>query len=86
MRNYTDSTLSTLSSRVRAAIDLALDEQRLVGVVVLIARDGTIVHRSADGFADRETQRPMREDVIFRFSSVTKPIVSAAGSGLAARC
>jgi hypothetical protein len=38
MRNYTDSTLSTLSSRVCAAIDLALDEQRLVGVVVLIAR------------------------------------------------
>lgn len=71
-----------LAERVRAAVDQALTEQRLVGAVVFIARDGQLVHRHAAGFADRETQRPMREDAIFRFSSLTKPIVSAAAMAL----
>src|SRR6185369_11944315 len=34
------------------------------------------------GFADRESGRPMRLDTVFRFSSVTKPIVSAAALAL----
>jgi CubicO group peptidase (beta-lactamase class C family) len=82
MTTYTDSTVS---SRVQAAIDRAIDEERIVGTVVLIARDGSIVHRSANGFADREQQRAMREETIFRFSSVTKPIVSSAAMALLER-
>ena len=67
-----------LPRRVDAAIATALADQRLVGTVVLIARDGEVVHRAVTGHADREAGRPMREDSIFRFSSLTKPIVSAA--------
>lgn len=44
---------------------------------MLVARDGEIVYRCAAGLADREAGRPMREDAIFRLSSVTKPIVAA---------
>jgi len=76
---------SSLSSRVDAAIELALATQRLVGVVVLIARDGDIAYRRAAGFADREARQPMQEDTIFRLASLTKPIVSAAALALVER-
>ena len=71
-----------LPRRVDTTIATALADQRLVGTVVLIARDGEVVHRAVAGHADREAGRPMREDSIFRFSSLTKPIVSAAAMAL----
>ncbi len=74
-----------LLSRVDAAIERALQEQRLVGTVVQIAHDGEVVYRRAAGMADREEHRPMREDTIFRYSSLTKPIVSAAAMALVER-
>jgi CubicO group peptidase (beta-lactamase class C family) len=70
---------------VDGAIERALAEQRLVGVVVLIARDGQLIYRRAAGLADREERRPMSEDTIFRYSSLTKPIVSAAAMALLER-
>jgi len=47
-------TLAALPARVDAAIDRALAERRIVGAVVLVARDGALVHRRAAGYADRE--------------------------------
>lgn len=64
------------------AIDRALAEERLVGAVVLAARDGEVVYRRAAGFADREAGRRMTEDAIFRLASVTKPLASAAAMKL----
>jgi CubicO group peptidase (beta-lactamase class C family) len=69
-------------SKVDAVIDQALAEKRIVGTVVLVARDGEIVYRRAAGFADREAGMPMREDAIFRLASVTKPLVTAAAMRL----
>jgi CubicO group peptidase (beta-lactamase class C family) len=73
---------SSLAAAVDAAITSALTEQRLVGTVVLIARDGEIVHRRAAGLADRENGLAMREDTIFRLASITKPIVTIAAMRL----
>lgn len=70
---------------VRAAVRQALDEQRLVGAVVLVARDGELIHRQAAGFADRESARPMALDSLFRLASVSKPIVSTAALVLVAQ-
>jgi CubicO group peptidase (beta-lactamase class C family) len=67
-----------LADQVSAVIAGALREQRLVGTVVLIAQGGKTVLARAMGYADREEGRPVREDSIFLFSSLTKPIVSAA--------
>lgn len=72
-------------SPIDAAIDRALAERRLVGAVVLVARDGDVVYRRAAGYADREARRPMVEDALFRLASVTKPIVSAAALALVER-
>jgi CubicO group peptidase (beta-lactamase class C family) len=63
-------------------IDGAIGDERIAGAVVLMARDGEVVYRRAAGLADREARRPMREDSILLFSSVTKPIVSAAALAL----
>jgi CubicO group peptidase (beta-lactamase class C family) len=69
---------AALAARLDKVVDTAVAEQRLVGTVVLVARDGKVVYHRAAGLADREAGRPMREDAVFRFSSVTKPFVTAA--------
>lgn len=73
-----DAPDAALKTRIDGVLDRAVAEQRLVGAVVLVARDGKLVYHRAVGLADRETQRPMTETALFRFSSVTKPFVSAA--------
>jgi CubicO group peptidase (beta-lactamase class C family) len=73
---------SDARSRIDAAIDSAITEQRIVGAVVLVSRDGKLVYQRAAGLADREANRPMEIATVFRFSSVTKPIVSAAALAL----
>lgn len=65
-----------------AVIAKAIEEKRIVGTVVLVAYKGQIVYHRAAGHADREQGQPMREDDIFRLSSVTKPMVSAAAMRL----
>lgn len=67
-----------LAGRLDGVIERAVAEQRIVGTVVIVFRDGQEVYRRAAGFADREAARPMTQDTIFRLASVTKPIVSAA--------
>jgi CubicO group peptidase (beta-lactamase class C family) len=79
------STDAALAARVDAVLSRTLDAQRLVGAVVLIARDGKLVYQRAAGFADRESRAPMREDTLFRLASVTKPIVSMAAMVLVAQ-
>jgi CubicO group peptidase (beta-lactamase class C family) len=73
----------TLGRRLDAVIDAAVAEGRLVGAVVLAARDGALAHGRAAGEADREAGAPMRRDTIMRFASLTKPIVSVAALALA---
>ncbi|NYF18673.1 CubicO group peptidase (beta-lactamase class C family) [Xanthomonas sp. JAI131] len=68
-----------------AAIDAALRQQRLVGAVVLVARRGACLYRRAAGWADREAQRPMREDTTFRLASVSKLVVATAALVLVAQ-
>jgi CubicO group peptidase (beta-lactamase class C family) len=71
--------------RVDAVIDAAIAQKRVVGAVALIAYDGKVVHRRAAGLANRETRTPMSAERIFRLSSLTKPIVSAAAMALIER-
>lgn len=63
-------------------ITQAVQEERIVGTVVLVAHHGQIVYQRAAGWADREAKKPMQPDTIFRLSSVTKPMVTAAAMRL----
>jgi CubicO group peptidase (beta-lactamase class C family) len=73
---------SSLAKRLDAVLDAALAEQRLVGAVVLVSRDGELAYGRAAGLADREAGAPMATDSIMRFASLTKPIVSVAALAL----
>lgn len=63
---------------VEEVVHRTLAEKRIVGSVVQIAWKGEVVYNSADGLADREQNRRMQENALFRYASVTKPIVSTA--------
>lgn len=65
------------------ALDSALAEQRIVGAVLLVTQEGEPVYQRAAGQADREAGVPVRMDTLFRYASLTKPIVSAALLALA---
>ena len=73
---------SNLAGRLDLVVERAISERRLVGAVVLVARDGELVYRRAAGLADREAGRAMRENDVFRLASVTKPFVAAAAMRL----
>lgn len=74
-----------LPDRIQAAIQQAVDDRRLVGAVVLVTRDGELIHRQAAGWTDRESRRAMTVDAIFRLASASKPIVSTAALVLVAQ-
>lgn len=65
-----------MQDRIDRVIEAALGG-RIVGCVVLVNRQGRQVYARAAGFADREGERAMEPDAIFRLASVTKPIVAA---------
>ena len=55
-----------------------LNTNRFVGTLTGIFRKGSLVHCSALGLMDRERNKPVSRDTIFRIYSMTKPIVSVA--------
>src|SRR5690242_9833095 len=71
-----------VSARLDAVIEQALADKRVVGTVVLVARDGKVIYHRAAGEADREAHTPLREDAVFRLASMSKPLVSAAALAL----
>jgi CubicO group peptidase (beta-lactamase class C family) len=68
--------------RVDAALASALEERRIVGGVLRVARDGVLVAERVVGLADREAGIPMTAATPFRIASLTKPIVTVTALGL----
>ena len=64
--------------RLDAKMHSYVDSGKTGGVVTLIARHGKIAHFDAYGWADRETQQPMKRDTVVRMFSMTKPVTSVA--------
>ena len=51
-----------------------IEDKKLPGAVMLVARKGKLVYASALGVRDPKSADPMRTDTIFRIYSMTKPI------------
>ncbi|HYZ92445.1 MAG TPA: serine hydrolase domain-containing protein [Actinomycetota bacterium] len=69
------------SERLERVADLChwyVDEGKLPGTSVIVARRGEIVFRDVYGMADIESGRKLEDDTIFRIYSMTKPIASIA--------
>ena len=69
---------AVLAARLDPIVEAAVAEQRVAGAVVLVAKGGSLAYARAAGLADVEAGRAMTADAIFRASSLTKPIVTAA--------
>lgn len=67
----------SLQNKLDAAIDAALGS-RIVGCVVLVNQDGKEVYARTAGLADREANRKLERNAIWRLASITKPIVATA--------
>jgi len=65
-------------SRIDRFLQSYVDSNRIGGAVVLVVRDGKTVYERGVGWADREANRPMTPDAIFRIASESKPITSVA--------
>ena len=70
---------SSVLENVRSYLDNTyVNEGKYVGTLTLVARKGEIAYLDALGFMDREDQRPMQTDTIFRIYSMTKAVTSVA--------
>jgi CubicO group peptidase (beta-lactamase class C family) len=65
-------------SRIRPAMERAIADGEMAGAIGLIARHGKIVYFETYGMADREANRPMTKDAMFRMYSMTKAVVAVS--------
>ena len=65
-------------SRIAAALKQDVDNGRMPGAVIAIARRGKLVYYESFGFLDKGKGTPMPKDAIFSIASMTKPVVAAA--------
>jgi len=65
-------------ARIPAHFNRYVDEGKLPGYLVMVARRGKVAYLHQYGLADVARQKPMVEETIFRVYSMTKPITSVA--------
>jgi len=81
--------MSDITTRLQRSLDGVLDkavaDRTIVGGVLLVSSQGQPVYSRAVGFADREAQRKTQLDTLFRWSSLTKPVLATLTLALAER-
>ena len=69
-------------ARLSQVMKAEVDQHKLPGAVVFIARRGKLVFAESFGFADEGARKPMALDAIFRIYSMTKPLTSVVAMSL----
>jgi CubicO group peptidase (beta-lactamase class C family) len=69
-------------ARIDAMLQSYVDRNLIAGAVAMVLRDGRPAYQKAVGWADKEANRPMRMDTMFRIASQTKAITSVAALSL----
>jgi CubicO group peptidase (beta-lactamase class C family) len=65
-------------TRLDAVLQEHIDQNRIAGIVALVLKDGKPIYERALGWSDKESNRPMKVDTIFRIASQTKALTSVA--------
>jgi CubicO group peptidase (beta-lactamase class C family) len=65
-------------ARLDTVLQEHIDQNRIAGIVALVLRDGRPMYERALGWRDKEAQRPMAMDTLFRSASQSKALTSAA--------
>lgn len=63
---------------ITPALEKYVAERGYPGFTTLVSRRGRLVHAGLIGWQDREADVPLAEDTIYRFYSMTKPIICTA--------
>jgi CubicO group peptidase (beta-lactamase class C family) len=74
----TSGTYGDRFKRLDTVLQEQIDQNRIAGIVVLVLKDGKTVYERALGWSDKEANRPMKVDTIFRIASQSKALTSAA--------
>ena len=69
-------------TRIDSVLQRAVDRSEIGGAVALVLKDGQTVYEKAFGWADREANRRMTPDAIFRIASQTKALTTVAAMAL----
>jgi CubicO group peptidase (beta-lactamase class C family) len=64
--------------RLDDAMQSAVDNKTLAGIVTMVARHGKLVQQRTFGLREIAGSKPMQRDTIFRIYSMTKPITGVA--------
>ena len=64
--------------RIRPIMQGYVDQKKIAGLSTMIARKGKVVHFEQVGQLDKESNKSMSDDTIFRIYSMTKPIICVA--------
>ena len=64
--------------KISQAMQAEVEQKRLPGAVVMVARKGKLVYAQAFGKLNNGSDAPMQLDSVFRIYSMTKPLVSTA--------
>jgi CubicO group peptidase (beta-lactamase class C family) len=65
-------------AQIKPAIQALVDNEKIAGASVIVARKGKIALFETFGMMDKEAKKPMKPNTIFRFYSMTKPVTSVA--------
>ena len=65
-------------ARIDSMLDAAVAQDEIAGAVALVLRDDQVVYERAVGWSDREAQRRMTPDAVFRIASQSKALTSTA--------
>ena len=69
-------------ARIDDHLKTYVDDGRLAGWQVLVARRGQVVHSSVHGQRDLEAGLPVEQDTLWRIYSMTKPVTAVAAMSL----
>lgn len=83
--NDTQLTRVSLQQGLDAVLDKAIADRKIVGGVLMVSHRGQRVYERAVGYSDRETRRNTKLDTVFRWASLTKPLVAALTLALTER-
>jgi CubicO group peptidase (beta-lactamase class C family) len=65
-------------AKITAALQQEVNDKKLPGAVVMVARKGKLVYSASVGSLNNSTGNAMSTDAVFRIYSMTKPMVSTA--------
>ena len=65
-------------AKIGAVLQQEVNDKKLPGAVVMVARKGKLVYSTAMGSLNNSTGNAMSTDAVFRIYSMTKPLVSTA--------